>query len=189
MGVVAGVLLTGGRSRRLGLDKLSLSTADGVSLAERTALLLRGVAEPVFEVGRGLTSIASIQEVSGEGPMAAIAAFVRHLGDLPAATLVVAADLPLLTEQVLSVLAAHPATDAVVPMCAGFPQVLCARYPSAVLLDATSAYDAGERSLRRVLARHPVQAVSGLCAALRDLDTLDDLDDMARLGLLVNPDQ
>ena len=52
MVMVCGLLLTGGRSRRLGADKAGL-VLDGETLAHRMAARLAAVCDPVLEVGRG----------------------------------------------------------------------------------------------------------------------------------------
>src|SRR5437588_11690359 len=50
---VAGVILTGGRSRRMGRPKATVLGPDGVTWAVRGARVLAAVAEPVVEVGPG----------------------------------------------------------------------------------------------------------------------------------------
>ena len=53
----AGILLTGGRSRRLGVDKATL-VLDGETLAQRAARRLGAVCEPVVEAGDGVERAA-----------------------------------------------------------------------------------------------------------------------------------
>ena len=53
----AGILLTGGRSRRLGVDKATL-VLDGETLAQRAARRLGAVYDPVVEAGDGVERAA-----------------------------------------------------------------------------------------------------------------------------------
>ena len=69
--MVAGLLLTGGRSRRLGTEKARLVFA-GETLAQRAARVLDGVCDRVVELGPGYTSWPHIvEEPPGGGPLAA----------------------------------------------------------------------------------------------------------------------
>src|SRR5204862_7415264 len=72
--VCAGVVLTGGSSRRLGFDKATVRVGDE-TLAVRAARVLGAVCSPVVEVGPGHTGLHAVQEVpSGSGPLAALVA-------------------------------------------------------------------------------------------------------------------
>jgi molybdopterin-guanine dinucleotide biosynthesis protein A len=87
----------------MGRDKSQL-IVDGSTLAVRTAALLEAVVEVVIEVGPGTSGLpATLEEPAGEGPLAAISAGHRALRDRghSGGALVVACDLPLLTEQLL----------------------------------------------------------------------------------------
>ncbi|HZI37181.1 MAG TPA: NTP transferase domain-containing protein, partial [Acidimicrobiia bacterium] len=55
---VAGLLLTGGASRRMGRDKALLEVG-GRRLVDRAASVLAAVADPVLEVGPGWSELAS----------------------------------------------------------------------------------------------------------------------------------
>ena len=63
----------------------------------------------------------------------------------------VATDLPRLTVNLLSWLVEHPAPGSVIPVAAGVPQTLCARYAAADLDRALALANAGRRSLRDLL--------------------------------------
>jgi molybdenum cofactor guanylyltransferase len=187
----AGLLLTGGASRRMGRDKAAI-VVEGRGLAERTALLLGEVAAPVVEVGPGYTALPRTVEASrGSGPLHAVAAgagFLAAAGHAGPA-LVVATDLPRLTAGLLVTLATWPAPGCVVPIDAGRAQPACARYSPAALAEAVALAGAGERSLMAVLDRvevtwlSPAQWVAGAGRpdALVDVDTADDL---ASLGII-----
>ena len=72
--LVAGLLLTGGASRRMGVDKTRIRIA-GRRLADIVGEVLAEVSSPVVEVGQGVTRFVSVrEEPPGEGPLAAIAA-------------------------------------------------------------------------------------------------------------------
>ena len=128
---VAGLLLTGGASRRLGVDKATL-LLDGDRLVDRVARVLAGIATTVVEVGPGYSSFAAVrEEPPGSGPLAALAAGAAALqarGLGTSAVLVLAVDLPFVDAALLAWLASHPAPGTVVPVVDGFPQPLCARY-------------------------------------------------------------
>ncbi len=185
----AGLLLTGGASRRLGVDKASLVVRDE-RLADRTARLLSVVCAPVIEVGPGRSGLPSVrEEPPGGGPLSALAAGHRalvaagHVG--PA--LVVAVDLPALDEAVLRWLAEHPAPSSVVPIVDGMPQTLCARYGVDALAAIPALLDSGARSLRALLAVVAVhEAPVEEWGAVADPTTFADIDtpaDAARAGL------
>ena len=186
----AGLLLTGGASRRMGRDKASLPLPGGLTCARRTAGLLRLVTEPVLEVGPGASGLDAIRErPAGAGPLAAVAAGraeLRRRGHRGPA-LVVACDLPLLTAAVLRLLADHPGSGSVVPVVDGRPQPLCARFGAEALDAAAGLLRAGKRAMGCLLDVASVTWLaedgwSGVAdaTAFGDVDTPADLD---RLGL------
>ncbi len=185
---IAGLLLTGGSSRRMGLDKSTL-VIDGEPLAARVARVLRAVCPEAVEVGPGVTGLPHTLEAQpGAGPLAAIAAgwsMLRGRGHV-GPVLVVACDLPLLDDHVLGRLAGWPGAGSVVPVAGGLPQPLCARW-SVAALDAATSLLATTRSVRHLVGMDDVTLVDaevlgagpgGL--ALRDVDRPGDL---AELGL------
>jgi molybdopterin-guanine dinucleotide biosynthesis protein A len=191
---VGGLLLTGGRSRRMGFDKASISI-DGVPSAQRTAETLRKVVFPIIEVGPDLSGLMAIcEEPRGSGPLVAISAgfqALRRIGhDGPA--IVLACDLPLVTDAALRMLAGWPGDCSVVPVVAGWPQPLCARWSAADLASVAGLVDAGERSMKALLARPGLVRLDEwswpaevTASAFADVDTPADLD---RLGLSWQPD-
>lgn len=188
----AGLLLTGGASRRMGQDKAALPAADTAeSLAGRTARLLAAATSFAIEIGPGWSSLPAIVEVQrGGGPLVAVAAGRRELcargWDGPA--VVVATDLPHLTPELLSWLVDHPARRSVVPVAQGVPQPLCARYSAPDLDRAGVLVAMGRRSMRDFLdgtdallvGPEEWQPAAGNPDALEDVDTPADL---ARLRL------
>ena len=127
---VAGMLLTGGASRRMGSDKAMLEVG-GVANAVRLAGLLREVSGPVLEVGPGRSGLRALSEQPpGQGALAAVAAGGSALRELGCArpALVLACDLPFVGGAVLRFLVGWPGTGSVVPVVGGRPQPLCARW-------------------------------------------------------------
>lgn len=60
-GTCAGLLLTGGASRRMGADKALLEIG-GRRLADRGASVLAAVCHPVLEVGPGVSGLPAVRE-------------------------------------------------------------------------------------------------------------------------------
>lgn len=188
----AGIVLTGGRSRRMGVDKATLEVG-GVPCAVHVASVLAAAADPLVEVGPGHTGLVRApEERPGEGPLAALVAGARALAARGHAggVLALACDLPAVTPAALSMLATWPTNASVVPLVAGRPQTLCARWSAAALAEAASLVTAGERSMRALLSRLGPEGVVLLdegawpagvdASAFADVDTPEDL---ARLGL------
>jgi molybdopterin-guanine dinucleotide biosynthesis protein A len=188
-GGVAGILLTGGASRRMGFDKASL-VVGGVPLAAHLASMLAEVAAPVVEVGPGRSGAPWVQEdPPGSGPLVAVGAGYEallqrgHRG--PA--LVLACDLPRLDTALLGLVAGWPGTCSVVPVWAGRPQPLCARWSAEDLGAVGAMVAAGARSMRPLLERAGVVLVDEpLWSAVTGPESLADVDrpeDLERLGI------
>jgi molybdopterin-guanine dinucleotide biosynthesis protein A/molybdopterin-guanine dinucleotide biosynthesis protein B len=181
----AGIVLTGGSSRRLGFDKATVRIG-AETLATRAARVLGEVCAPVVEVGPGHTGLGAVREVpAGSGPLAALVAGVDALG---AETVVLlACDLVRVESPVLALLADWQGAGTVVPMAHGLPQLVCARYGSDAVAAARSLLAAGERSLRALLDSVPVELLTEpQWQRVSDADTFVDLDtpaDLERLGL------
>lgn len=185
----AGLLFTGGASRRLGVDKATLLVR-GERLVDRAGRLLGDVCAPVLEVGPGLGGLASVREdPPGAGPLAALvagaAALVArgHAGP----TVALAVDLPFVDAALLRWLVEHGAPSTVVPIVDGVPQVLCARYGTDALAVAPDLLASGARSLRALLDVVPVhEAGESEWGAFAAADAFADVDtpaDAARAGL------
>jgi molybdopterin-guanine dinucleotide biosynthesis protein A len=186
---VAAILLTGGKSRRLGHDKSQL-IVEGSTLAVRTARLLRLVVETAIEVGPGVSGLPmTLEQPPGEGPLAALAAGCLALRDQghDGSALAIACDLPLLSESVLRLLVDWDSAGSVVPVVQGRPQPLCARW-SARDLDAVGPMFArGVRSLQHLATQSDVvllgEAEWGLVARAEQFSDVDTPEDLERLGL------
>ncbi len=183
----AGLLLTGGASRRMGRDKATLPGGQpGETLAVRTGRLLAATAAPALEIGPGRSGLPAVVEAEpGLGPLAAVATGRRALlaRGWAGPAIVVATDLPRLTAALLSWLADHPYGGSVIPVAEGAPQPLCARYGPADLDRAVELAGRGRRSMRDLLDSSDAllagpdqwEAAGGDAGALLDVDTPDDL--------------
>ena len=177
---VAGLVLTGGTSRRLGVDKATL-VLDGETLAVRAARLLAVRCDRVLEVGPGVTGLPAVREApAGAGPLAALVAGANALAVDGAveSVVVLACDLPWV-EPVLDALVAGPLAGAVIPVDEhGRRQYVCARYGPTALVRATALIAAGERSLHAMVEALPaetVRAVGGFSAGVfADIDLPED---------------
>lgn len=151
---VAGLLLTGGASRRFGSPKADLRVA-GERLADRSARLLGEVASPVLEVGPGRSTLEAVEEPDpGRGPLAAVTAGWAELGARGVGArpvLVLALDLPGLDPAFLRVLADAPPAAALVPRVGGRAQPLCARYAPSALDVAVEIRAGGASSMQALL--------------------------------------
>lgn len=182
---VAGLVLTGGASRRMGADKATV-VVGGISLAQRAARTISTVCRPALEVGPGHTGLPVVREdPPGSGPLAAVAAggaALRARGHHGPA-MVVAVDLPAVTDALLRVLASLRGEGSVVPVVDGTAQPLCARYSPAALVRAERLSSAGARSMRALLeelddvdwAGPEVWGAVAGAEAFADVDTPEDL--------------
>ena len=154
----AGLLLTGGTSRRLGQDKAGLRLIPGgPTLAEAGARILAAETALALEVGPGWSGLPAVEEShEPQGPLVALAAGWRALSAERsdcAGVVLLACDMPLVSGSILRWLVAHPTAGTVVPL-AGTPpraQPLCARWARDDLERLADLVGAGERSLRSLL--------------------------------------
>lgn len=177
---VAGLLLTGGASRRMGADKASL-VVEGMSLAERTAGVLAAVVAPVLEVGPGRSPLPAVEESSaGEGPLAAAAAGFRALAERghSGPVVVVATDLPRLSVEAVHRLASHPSAGSVVPRVGGRAQWLAARWSPRAVGRAPALVLGGERAMNALADDVVWLDATEWAGDLADVDTPADLRDV-----------
>jgi len=177
---MAGVLLTGGASRRMGTDKARL-VVGGETLAARGARVLSEVCDPVIEVGPGVSGLPAVEEEPrGAGPLVALLAGVGALGN-PRAVVLLACDLPFVEPAVLRLLVEWPGWGTVVPVVDGRFQYACARYGTTAVEEATAALRTGVSSLRAV-AGADCEYLTPARVLLRGVEGWDD---DARSGLAV----
>lgn len=186
---VAAILLSGGASRRMGQDKSQL-IVNGRTLAVRTAALLSNVVTLAIEVGPGVSGLPSTLEAPPRsGPLVAIAqgcSVLHHLGHTGDA-LVVACDLPFLSEELLRLLAEWDAAGSVVPVVGGRPQPLCGRWSGRDLSNAGVLVGRGVRSLHYLSSEPDVNLIDeshwGHVASEETFSDVDSPADLERLGL------
>jgi molybdopterin-guanine dinucleotide biosynthesis protein A len=158
---VAGFILAGGESSRMGMDK-GLLEIDGVPLIVRTARLVDGVdrmASAATVVGRPETYQriglrATADGWPGCGPLGGIATALR--ASETEWNLIVACDLPYLTCEWLQFLtrrARESVADAVVPMSEHGAEPLCAMYHSRCEPAIRGALAQGTRKVTEGLVR------------------------------------
>ncbi|MGH3799810.1 MAG: molybdenum cofactor guanylyltransferase [Pseudonocardiaceae bacterium] len=135
---VAGVVLAGGRSSRMGTSKAALEWHGSTLLRRTLGVLARAVDGPLLVVrapGQLLPEIPSQADVvedpeEGLGPLQGIAAGLAALSGRAQIAFVCSTDLPFLhpvfVRRVLSALI--DGTDVVLPIARGFPQPLAAAY-------------------------------------------------------------
>lgn len=129
---VAGALLLGGASSRMGRDKSQLSL-NGESLAARSARLLARCFQEVLLVGAPPAAAALCAPLGPRviadppGPRCPLRGLVGALAAAQAPRVVViATDLPGLCDDLPLALSAWPDADAVIPRRGGRPEPLCA---------------------------------------------------------------
>ncbi len=162
---LAGLVLAGGQSRRMGQDKANLVyRGSGDPQWMTTAGLLRAFCSPVWiSIRRGQELVGTVPEgmaMVEDGPesMGPLSGMLAAASRLPGhAWLVVACDLPLVTVEVLgqlvdgrggaSVVAYRSAHD-------GLPEPLCSIYEPSMMLRLERALKEGLRCPRKILIHH-----------------------------------
>jgi molybdenum cofactor guanylyltransferase len=153
---LAGVILCGGRSARMGVDKATI-TFDGSTLLERGLARLDEVCDPVLIAGgnapRSLTGRRSvIDAMPGAGPLGGLVAALRATPHRLLA--VVAVDLPWIDPRLLRLLAERIG-DRDVAVCESVNglEPLHAVYSTSMLGAAETALAGDDRSLRHLIER------------------------------------
>jgi molybdopterin-guanine dinucleotide biosynthesis protein A len=152
------LILTGGKSTRMGRDKASLEI-DGVSQLDRLTTLVRPLADEIFlSVAHGDAAEHSLPALPdlepSPGPLGGLQAAFHH--DPEATWLVLACDLALLNADDLEELVAHhdPAREATCfrnPLD-DHPEPLCAIYSPSAAPRLQAALEKNQRCARRFLA-------------------------------------
>jgi molybdopterin-guanine dinucleotide biosynthesis protein A len=183
--LLAGVLLTGGASRRMGSDKAQL-VVNGETLAARSARVLSEVCDPVIEVGPGVSGLPAVREdPPGAGPLLALLAGRGALGN-PRSVLLLACDLPFVEAPLLRLLAEWPGTGTVIPVVEDRFQYACARYGPAAFDEAAAALRWNASSLRSIAdadSEYLTASDWGDVATVESFADVDTPDDLERLGL------
>jgi len=168
---VAGIILAGGRSRRMGRDKALLPVPGETPLTfvEHLASQLSALCPEVLLVARdeisgkeylsashGQNRRLIYDQVPDRGPLMGLYSGLQAITFSHA--LVLAVDLPCVQPALLIWLRAFPLTDeALIPHVQGIPQVLLARYPRAILPIIEECLQRGRRDPRALLEKAPVR--------------------------------
>jgi molybdopterin-guanine dinucleotide biosynthesis protein A len=182
LGPLAGLVLCGGTSARMGRDKSFIQVA-GEPLVVRVASRISAVADPVMLApGRaGRLSDLGYPEVADEPPgVGPLGGLIGGLAASPHPLLAAAAvDMPLVSPEVLRLLAGlHQDQDAVVPVTDSGVQPLHAVYAKTALPLLREACSEGRFVLRAVL--------EGLRVRLVDESEWRRVDPGGRFALNVN---
>lgn len=190
---VAGAVLAGGASTRMGRPKAFIEI-DGTTLLDRavTALTEAGI-EPVVVVGGDAAAIEAAGHVfipdahPGEGPLGgvitALGATDREVVVILACDLLDASSLA-----VRSLVGALGTGDVAVPVVDGRAQWLHAAWRRSARPTLEAAFAAGERAPRRALdGLSVVEVLDGSPCWYADADTPADLPPDARSAITSNP--
>ena len=188
-----GLLLAGGKSSRMGRDKASLAVgSDDLTQAQRATGLLRKFCASIYlslRVGQSPPQGAEgenilIDSPLAEGPLSGIlAAFEK---DAQASWLVLACDLPFLTEEVVSTLIARRDLAGESPFTAfassvdGLPEPLCAIYGPEAFPVLKRHAALGHFCPRRIMIEESAALFplpDGATKALTNLNTPEDLEE------------
>jgi molybdopterin-guanine dinucleotide biosynthesis protein A len=160
---IAGFILAGGRSSRMGHDKAMLEI-DGVTMLDRAIDLIRSAGiEPAvvgsFDESSRRVGVPVIpDDWPGAGPLGGIATALRH-SQTPW-NLVIACDMPYLTTEWLEFLMRRASSaDAVVPMNESGAEPLCAVYNKRAEATIREELENGTRKVTDGLAKLRVDPI------------------------------
>jgi len=174
------VVLAGGLSRRLGVDKAEIGTP-GESLTARAAARLGAVCETVAIADGGrhrLAGLASVADGPGAGPAAGILGAARAYPGR--ALLVLACDLPRVPAALLAELARSAGCDWALPRWSRGLEPLCALYRPRALAALAEQVAAGR------MAPHRLAEVAELAVRYLDEEALAELGPARDLFLNLN---
>lgn len=199
---VAGVMLAGGRSSRMGRTKAVIDI-DGELMGSRVLSALRSAGcDPVIVYGGEPSELAGLDVAiepdrhPGAGPVGAVAGVLHWLStestagadrdadrdgdvdrDIVDGAVIVACDLPELGASVIRSLidAAATSPGAVVVARTDRIEPLCAYWPSTMQPSVEAAFSGGTRALHRMIANVEAVMVDVPRSALRNVNTPADL--------------
>jgi molybdopterin-guanine dinucleotide biosynthesis protein A len=177
---VAGAVLCGGSSRRMGVDK-ALIEIDGVPMAERVARILVAVGcDPVVFVG-GDSALAEVGRrhvpdlYPGDGPVGGVVTALSALRDADA-VVVAACDLPDLdVDAVRAVMGTAEDRAEIRVADSGRVEPALACWPTFRRSQIESQFLGGQRALHRVIEAWEGVHVPVDRAAMRNVNRPDDL--------------
>lgn len=184
----AGIVLTGGASRRMGTDKAFVSfRGRPLAVVARDALLRAGATE-VVAVGGDLDRLAALRlrpiadDHPGEGPLGGMLTGLGAVSTPVAVVLscdLVAVDAAAVRRLLRAL--ADTGADVVAPVGAGGPQLLVSAWRVQARSALEAAFAAGERAPRRAIAALRVHELRGLPpTSLVDVDSPAELSRYAR---------
>ena len=175
----AGIILAGGRSRRMGRDKALLPLPDdtNTTFVEHLTTLLAAQCSEVVLVVRNQEQATLYEhlgipivtdEVPDVGPLMGLYTSLRTISASHA--LVMAVDMPFVQPEMVTFLLSQPLDDnsLLVPVVNDIPQVLCAVYPRAIVPLIKERLRAGRCDPRSLLGVAPVRYIDE--AMLRTID-------------------
>lgn len=181
-----GLLLVGGRSRRMGRDKASLIYGiDGLTQTERSLSLLNSCCERTFlSVRSGQQATAGVVTLEDRypdaGPLGGILTAFDHGPE--AAWFVVACDLPFLDEKVLARLVEARDHASLVHVFAsrfdGLPEPLCAIYEPGFASVLRRHFEAGRLCPRRILREENIALLALPEDARESLDNINTPEEL-----------
>jgi molybdopterin-guanine dinucleotide biosynthesis protein A len=154
---LAGVVLAGGASRRMGRDKATV-VYNGRTMVETVVAVLKERCDPVFVVaapGQALPELPGAtvlrDEARGVGPLLATGLGLREAAAAGAdRAFVCAVDMPMMTTALIDELASHNGVDVVLPWD-GRDHYLAGVYRTALAARVDALIAEGERSMRSLV--------------------------------------
>lgn len=190
-GGVAGLVLAGGASRRMGRDKAAIVVGER-TLLDRALQTLATFADPVVVAAGPVfrddvpDDVAQVLDGEAEGPLAGLLAGLQYASETVPALAVLSVDAPAVPGELYSALLRRwTGEDAVVLVADGHVQPLLAVYATAVTGELRDAVAGGERSPSRWLLGRRVRLVpigelaeEGVATnAARNVNTPEELRD------------
>lgn len=187
---IAGAVLAGGASRRMGRTK-ALVDVGGVPMAQRVAsALAAGGCSDIAIVGGSTAELAALDvpvvadDAPGEGPLGGVITALHHF-TAASHVLVAACDLPLLdaatVQKLLQAARAHPGHAAIVAHTDRIEPVLVV-WNRASAGDLDALFAAGERAVHRVLEQLDTHAVQVDARALTNVNRPLDVPGSSQAG-------
>lgn len=198
---VAGIVLAGGRSTRMGRPKATLDW-HGKTLVEHVAAVTAAAVDgPVVVVGAPGQELPALPKGilvtrdarPGRGPLEGLAAGLRAVGEVAGAAFVTAIDTPLLTPAFIRLVcdALDAGSDAAIPLSGTRMHPLAACYRTSILplvekhlaADRLRATDLVASLRVRFVPEEELRRVDPELASLRNLNTPDEYAEaLARSG-------
>jgi molybdenum cofactor guanylyltransferase len=176
-----GAVLCGGASKRMGVDKATVSV-DGVAMARRMADALGAAGcSAVVAVGGDGDALRSLgldyvdDRYPGEGPLGGV---LTALGLGSPAVVVVACDLPNVQPATIEALVAALGDHDVAMARSGRAEPLCAAWSERAAPLLKSRFESGERAMHRAIESLDVAWVTVPLAEVRNINTPSDLGNL-----------